>query len=198
GLEEAEHDELASLIGRDAAALEVEELGLIDRSDRARMGGPAAVRLVDLERRDRDGPGLLRKVHPELAEEAVRPDRGRLDDDQALHVRPRGVHEGALREQVAGGVPPDVAGVRGQVEQLILGAKDDLDLLDGAAIAREAVVDAAADESPTELRERPVERRTVADLGVAVLERDRAQRQVLDARDPELGATREVDLEGAG
>src|SRR5437899_11365173 len=78
-LEEAEHDELASLIGRDAAALEVEGLGLIDRSDRARMGGPAAVRLVDLERRDRDGPGLLRKVHPELAEEAVRPDRGRLD-----------------------------------------------------------------------------------------------------------------------
>ena len=48
-LEEAEDDELARLVGRDAAALEVEELALVDRADRARVGRAAAVGLVDLE-----------------------------------------------------------------------------------------------------------------------------------------------------
>ena len=85
-LEEAEDDELAGLVGRDAAALEIEELGLVDRPDRRRVRRPAAVRLVDLERRDRDRAGLLREVHPELAEEAVGADGGLLDRDQALHV----------------------------------------------------------------------------------------------------------------
>ena len=48
-LEEAEHDELARLVGRDAAALEVEQLGLVDRADRAGVRRAAAVGLVDLE-----------------------------------------------------------------------------------------------------------------------------------------------------
>src|SRR4029079_6371907 len=34
GFEETQDDELARLVGRDAAALEVEELRLVDRSDR--------------------------------------------------------------------------------------------------------------------------------------------------------------------
>src|SRR4029079_14250549 len=51
GLEEAEHDELASLVGRDAAALEVEQLGRVDWPDRRGMRGTTAVGLVDLERR---------------------------------------------------------------------------------------------------------------------------------------------------
>ena len=137
------------------------------------MRRAAAIRLVDLERRDRDRAGRLGQVHPELAEEAVRPDRGLLDDDHALHERPRRVEQGALREQVAGRVPADVARVRGQVEQLVVGAEHDLDLLDRAAIAGEAVVDPAADQPAAELGERPVQRGPLADLRVAVLERDR-------------------------
>ena len=73
------------------------------------------------------------------------------------------VEQRALRQQVAGRVAADVARVRGQVEQLLLAAEDDLDLLDGAAVALEAVVDAAADEPAAELGERPVERRALAD-----------------------------------
>ena len=44
-----------------------------------------------------------------------------------------------------------------------LAAEHDLDLLDRAAVAVEAVVDAAADEPAAELGERPVERRALAD-----------------------------------
>src|SRR5215216_6769510 len=47
-LEETEDDELASLIGRDAPALEVEELRLVDRADGAGVSRPTAVGLVDL------------------------------------------------------------------------------------------------------------------------------------------------------
>src|SRR3954447_14510988 len=79
GLEKAEHDELARLVGRDAAALEVEQLVLVDRTDGRAVHRAAAVGLVDLEARDRDGACRLRQVHPELAEVAVRPD-GRLLD----------------------------------------------------------------------------------------------------------------------
>src|SRR5438309_6878641 len=61
-LEEAEDDELPSFVGRDAAALEIEELRLVDRPDGAGVGRAAAVRLVDLERRYRDGSRLLREV----------------------------------------------------------------------------------------------------------------------------------------
>src|SRR5881397_2771519 len=46
---------------------------------------PSTVGLVDLQARDRDGPGLARQVHAELAEEAVRADRALLDRDEALH-----------------------------------------------------------------------------------------------------------------
>src|SRR4051794_16675823 len=61
GLEESEHDHLAGLVRADPAALEVEELALVDRADGRGVRRPAAVRLVDLQRRDRDGPGLLRE-----------------------------------------------------------------------------------------------------------------------------------------
>src|SRR4051794_28153964 len=44
--EKPEHDELARLVGRDAARLEVEQLRLVDRADGARVHGPAAVGLV--------------------------------------------------------------------------------------------------------------------------------------------------------
>ena len=46
-LQEAEHDELAGLIRRDPAAFEVEELGLVDRADGARMGSAAAIGIGD-------------------------------------------------------------------------------------------------------------------------------------------------------
>ena len=69
-LEEAEHDELARLVRRDAAALEIEELRLVDRTDRAGVRGPSTIRLVDLERgiatdrasRDRFIPNSPRKL----------------------------------------------------------------------------------------------------------------------------------------
>src|SRR5256885_9858016 len=41
-LEEAEDDELAGLLGGDAAAFQVEELGLVDRTDRRRVGRATA------------------------------------------------------------------------------------------------------------------------------------------------------------
>ena len=88
GSRKPEHDELARLVGRDAARLEVEQLRLVDRADRARMRRAAAVRLVDLERRDGDRAGRLRQVHPELAEEAVGADGRSLDRDEALEVGP--------------------------------------------------------------------------------------------------------------
>src|SRR6478752_5308230 len=87
-LQEPEDDELARLVGRDPAALEVEQLRFVDRANGRAVHGAPAVRLVDLEARDRDRAGRLRQVHPELAEVAVRPDRGLFDRDQALHVGP--------------------------------------------------------------------------------------------------------------
>ena len=146
-LEEAEDDELARLVGRDPAALEVEELGLVDRADRRRVGGAPAVGLVDLERRDRDRARRLREVHPELAEEAVGPDRGLLDRDQALHVAARAASSSAPFESRL----PVVSRPMWRVYEVrsnswSVGAEHDLDLLDRAAVALEPVVDAAADE----------------------------------------------------
>ena len=68
------------------------------------------------------------------------PMRALLDDDEALEVGPGAVEQGALGQQVAGRVAADVGRVRGQVEQLLLAAEHDLDLLDRAAVAREPVV----------------------------------------------------------
>ena len=118
-LKEAEHDELACLVGRDAAALEVEELRLVDRADRAGVCCPSAIRLVDLERGDGDRARVTRQVHPELAEEAVRADGALLDRDEALHVGPGPVEQRPLGEEVAGRVAPDVGRVRSQVEELL-------------------------------------------------------------------------------
>src|SRR5262245_21825549 len=156
-LQEAEDDELAGLVRRDAAALEVEQLGRVDRADRRRVRSPATVGLVDLERRDGNGSGGLRQVHPELAKERVGPDGGLLDRDQALHEASRSIEQGALREQIAGRVAADVARVRRQIEELLLAAEHDLDLFDRAAIALETVVDPGADEPAAELGERPVQ-----------------------------------------
>src|SRR3954452_5099548 len=44
-LEEPEDDELPRFVGRDAAALQVEQLALVDRPDGARVGGAAAIGL---------------------------------------------------------------------------------------------------------------------------------------------------------
>ena len=90
------------------------------------------------------------------------------------------------------------AGERGQVEELVVGAEDDLDLLDGAAVAGQPVVDAAPDEPPAELGERPVERARPrrsrpADAGTRPF-----RRQFLDARHAKRGAGAEMDLERAG
>ena len=52
------------------------------------------------------------------------------------------IQERALRQQVAGRVAPDVAGVRREVEELLAAPEHDLDLVDRAAVALEAVVDA--------------------------------------------------------
>ena len=70
-LEEAQDDELARLVGRDAAALQVEQLCLVDRTDRRGMHCPPAIRLVDLEAGDGHGTRAPRQVHPELTEKAV-------------------------------------------------------------------------------------------------------------------------------
>ena len=101
------------------------------------------------------------------------PTGGLLDHDHALDEGPRLVEQGALRQQVAGRVAPDVAGVRGQVEQLVVAAEHDLDLLDRRAIALEPVVDPAADE-PREPSWASAHWsvRALADRRVAVLERD--------------------------
>ena len=107
---------------------------------------------------------------------------------------PRSVEQRALREQVSGRVAADMAGVRGQVEQLLLAREHDLDLLDGAAIALEPVVDARAHEPAAELRERPVERRALADRRVAVLEDDLVGPAVLDRGHRERRALGEDDL----
>ena len=51
-LEEAHDDELARDLARQTAAHQVEDLGLVDRTDRARVAGATDVGLVDLEARD--------------------------------------------------------------------------------------------------------------------------------------------------
>ena len=88
-----------------------------------------------------------------------------------------------------------MAGVRGEVEQLVVGAEDNLDLFDRAAIAAQPVVDAAPDEAAAELGQGPAKGRALADLGLAMLERDGFGREVLDRGDLEGRAGREVDLE---
>ena len=113
-LQEAEDDELAGLVGRDAARLEVEELSRVDGPDRRRVHRPAAVGLVDLERRDCHRASRLREVHPELAEEEIGPAGRLLDRDEALHVGAGPVEEGALREEVARRVAADVGRVAGR------------------------------------------------------------------------------------
>ena len=161
------------------------------------MGRPAAVWLVDLEARDRDGSGLLGQVHSELAEEAVGPDRRLVDRDHALHVGPGSIDQNPLREEVAGRIPADVAGIRGQVEELVIATEDDLDLLDRAPITIEPIVDPAADEPAPELGQCPAEVRTRPDRGLAVLQHDLRRAEVLDACDPQLRIGREIDLECA-
>src|SRR5688572_23094356 len=52
-LEEPHDDELASEVARQSAALQVEDLRLVDRPDRARVARSPDVGLVDLQRRDR-------------------------------------------------------------------------------------------------------------------------------------------------
>ncbi len=59
------------------------------------------------------------EVHAELAEERVGAHGRLLDRDQALHEAPGSIEERALREQVAGGVAADVAGIRREVEELL-------------------------------------------------------------------------------
>ena len=85
--------------------------------------------------------------------------------------------------------------VRRQVEELLVAAEDDLDLLDRGAVALEPVVDAAADEPAAELGERPVERgagrRSSRD---AMLERDRVRPELLDAGHLEPRVLAEDDL----
>jgi hypothetical protein len=71
-LEEAEHDELARQVARQAAAHQVEDLRLIDRADRAGVGCSPDVGLVDLETGDGHRARLLGQQHGELAQEAVR------------------------------------------------------------------------------------------------------------------------------
>ena len=162
------------------------------------MHRPTAVGLVDLQRRDGDRAGGLRQVHPELTEEAVRPDGALLDRDQALEVGPRLLEQRRLRQQVAGRVPADVGRERRQVEQLLVGTEHDLDLLDRAAIADEAIVDPAADQPAAELGERPLERRALADRREPMLERDRRRAELLEARDLERRLGTEADLGRAG
>src|SRR3954462_13109601 len=197
GLQEAQDDELAGLVVGDAAVLEVEHLALVDRPDRRRVGGAAAIGLIDLERRDGDRTRLLGQVHPELAEEAVGPDGAAVDRDQALHERPRVVAQGTLRQEVTGGVPAAVPGVRGQVEQLPGAAEHDLGLVDGRAISRQHVVDPRPDEPAAQLGERPAQARTLADLRLPVAEGDLVRYERLERRYGDLGIPADRQLRGA-
>src|SRR5437773_948544 len=80
--------ELEIVVAADAAALQVEQLCLVDRTDRRGMHCPPAIRLVDLEAGDGHGTRAPRQVHPELTEKAVGADRRLFDGDEPLHVRP--------------------------------------------------------------------------------------------------------------
>ena len=95
-LEEAEDDELARHVARHAAAHQVEDLGLVDRPDRARVGCTSDVGLVDLEAGDGHRARLLGQQHGELAQEAVGAVGRALDRDHALVVTARAIEENAL------------------------------------------------------------------------------------------------------
>src|ERR1035437_10926041 len=93
-----------------------------------------------------------------------------LDRRQALHVGSRTIGQDGLREQVAGGVATDLARIRGQVEELIGGAEDDLRLLDRRAVALESIVDSTADDPTAQLSQRPANGRPASKHGRTMLE----------------------------
>ena len=107
---------------------------------------------------------------------AVGADGGLLDRDEALHVAPGLVHERALDSRLPVVSRPTMAGVRGQVDDLLVGPEHDLDLLDRAPVAVEAVVDPAADDPAAELGEGPAQVGALADDRVAMLEDGRRRR----------------------
>src|SRR5450759_2705286 len=179
-LQEAERDELAGLVRRDPAALKVEQLGRIDRPHAAGMRCPLAVRLVDLQRRDRHRAALPVQDHPELAQEAVRSAGRLLDPDETLDVGTAALLEDRLAEQVPGRVLAHVTGVRGEVEELVGAAEDDLHLLDGAPLPHQPVVDPRPHDPRAELRQGKLERGAATERRGALVEKRGGQWQVLD------------------
>ena len=87
-----------------------------------------------------------------------------------------------------------MCGVAGQVEELLVGPEHDLDLFNRSTVPFEAVVHARANEPPTQLGHRPVERRCLADAGVAMLEGNLAKPEVLDRGERQVRVGSEDDL----
>src|SRR5487761_2201683 len=193
-LQEAERDELARLVRGDPAALEVEQLGRVDRPDAAGVRRPLAVRLVDLQGRDRHRAALAVQDHPELAQEAVRSAGRLLDLDEALDVRPAALLEDRLAEQVPGRVLADMARVRGEVEELVGPAEDALTRLAGAPLPHQPFVDPRPHDPPAELREGELERGTSTQRGGTLVQERRREREILDGRKREAGPRAQVHL----
>ena len=100
-VEEPEHDEPLGLLGRDAAALEVVELVVVDRADGGRVRALHVVGL-DLEVRDRLRARALGEHEVAVGLVRARPSgrRSRMRIEARVH-RPGGVLDRALEQQVA-------------------------------------------------------------------------------------------------
>src|SRR5687768_15370528 len=101
--EEAEHDEALRLLARNAARHQVEELLLVDLTDRRAVRALHVVRF-DLEVRQRVGARIARQEQVPVGLVRVGVLRARMHADDAAEDRARRAVEGALVEQVALGV----------------------------------------------------------------------------------------------
>nr|BFF14056.1 hypothetical protein GCM10025699_53590 [Microbacterium flavescens] len=86
--EEAEDDETTGLVFGDAPRLEVEEVLVVEASGRAGVTGALDVTRLDLQVRDRIGPGPLAEDEVAVLLVAVGPRRGTADEDVADPDRP--------------------------------------------------------------------------------------------------------------
>ena len=179
--------------------IEVEDLRLVDRPDRARVAGAPDVGLVDLEAGDGrpSAPSWSSSIANSPRKLSV-PRALCSICDHALEVAARAVQEDALAEQVAGRVLADVARVAGQVEQLAAAAEADLDLVHARATADE---DGCRCGSCGAARRRWPVPSAAARRGRRVACRltnsERVRREVLLAGEVQAGAVAEANLGGA-
>ena len=159
--------------GGDAPALEVEQLGLVDRAHRRGVRCAPAVRLVDLERRDRDGAGRLATGSCRTRPGSC-PCRSRVF---SIVIRPFMYVRARSSSTPLDSSCPVVSRPTWRVYEVrscswSSDAEHDLHLLDRAPVAGEHVVHARADEAAAQLGERPAQVRALADVGAPLLEHD--------------------------